>query len=373
MTRSSQILCAALLALLPLACAPQAPQGKRTLLLWGLSPGDQGFQAVVDRFEVLHPDVHVKVLNLGAGGMNPQKLMTSIVGKVPPDLVYQDRFTIADWASRGAFMALDPLIAKGHDVLTPNRGQYYASAWDEASYKGSVYGIPTRGDDRALYYNKRLFLDHAQVLKAAGLDPSRPPRTWSELLAYSKALTSRDTLGFVPTYGNSWLYLYALQNDGSFLSNDGRTCTLAAPESQEALAFMKRGYEIVGGYERSAVLQTAGLDKENDPFMKGQVAMKIDGDWILGDLARYAPTLNFGVAPAPVPDDRLGARGRFKGEKEPYITWSGGQCYSIPVGSRNVDDAWNFIKWACSKDAALVAARAEASGAKRAGRVYIPQ
>jgi multiple sugar transport system permease protein len=42
---------------------------------------------------------------MGAGDMNPQKLMTSIVGGVPPDVIAQDRFTVGDWASRDTFLA----------------------------------------------------------------------------------------------------------------------------------------------------------------------------------------------------------------------------------------------------------------------------
>ena len=40
--------------------------------------------------------------------------------------------------------------------------------------------------------------------------------------------------------------------------------------------------------------------------------VKIDGDWILNGLSRYAPNLEFGAAPPPVPDDRFYQRGDFK-------------------------------------------------------------
>src|SRR5215472_12105070 len=89
-------------------------QGKTRLVVWGLQYGEEtkGLEARVHEFERRHPDIEVSILSMGAGGMNPQKLMTAIVGNVPPDVIYQDRFTIGDWASRDTFRKLDDLIAR---------------------------------------------------------------------------------------------------------------------------------------------------------------------------------------------------------------------------------------------------------------------
>lgn len=100
-------------------CGPLVTSGasaKTKLVVWGLPSGEwtRGRDATIAEFMRRHPDIEVVSLSMGAGGMNPQKLMTSIVGGVPPDLVHQDRFTIGDWASRDAFRALDDLIA--HDT-----------------------------------------------------------------------------------------------------------------------------------------------------------------------------------------------------------------------------------------------------------------
>lgn len=367
-----------LLALLGCGCSPQ-PTGKRVITFWGVDQDDKGSAAVVREFERIHPDIEVKVLNMGAGGMNPQKLMTSIVGRVPPDIIYQDRFTISDWASRGAFRPLDDLIArdKGKDPLTPTADKFYPAAWEEASYEGHAYAIPARVDDRALYWNRGIFRQNADRLRAAGLDPERAPRTWSELLAYSKVLTldnpdgSPKQFGYVPNYGNSWLYIYAFENNARFLTADGRKCTLDSPEVREALDYMKQGYSVIGGYERFDAFQSGALGNENDQFIAGKIAMKVDGDWILDGLSQYGPTLDLGVAPPPVPDDRFFHRGRFSSEKQTYVTWSGGFSLAIPTGAQHVDDAWNFIKWYTSKDACLLFAREQSSWERLSGRTFI--
>ena len=376
-----------LLVLLAVVSVAQTPpitnSGKREVVLWGLSlgPETKGQDAVIREFERRNPDLKVKLLSMGEGRMDPQKLMTSIVGNVAPDVINQDRFTISDWASRGAFRSLDDLIARDviSDPLCPKKDQYYPAPWREASYGGKVYAIPTSSDNRILYWNKKIFRDEGDKLRAAGLDPTRAPRTWSELLAYSKVLTKFDSngrlvrAGFMPNFGNSWLYMYAFQNNANFLTEDGRTCTMNTPEAREALDYIVKGYDIVGGYEKAKSFESGFQGKENDCFIVGQVVMKIDGDWILNPLARYAPDMEFEGAPAPVPDDRYNHKGRFANEKDTYVTWMGGFSLAIPKGAKNVEDGWKLIKFMTSAEGRLIENKAQAAWERMRGRVFMPR
>ena len=140
---------APLFALLSLRCSPpccrvvlqrQAHQ-KKKLVVWGLQYGaeSQGLRARVAEFERRHPDVEVSISSMGAGGMNPQKLMTAIVGNVPPDVIWQDRFTIGDWASRDTFTPLDTFYNR--DKHLPDSIQeenYYPACWQEANYTDPI-------------------------------------------------------------------------------------------------------------------------------------------------------------------------------------------------------------------------------------------
>jgi multiple sugar transport system permease protein len=122
----SALALAAIAALATLGLARPDPRGLVTVWGIGLGPDSKGTEAVIKEFEKRNPDLRVRILSMGAGRMNPQKLMTSIVGNVPPDVIHQDRFSISDWASRGAFQPLDGLIARdaGKDPLTPTPDQY---------------------------------------------------------------------------------------------------------------------------------------------------------------------------------------------------------------------------------------------------------
>jgi ABC-type sugar transport system permease subunit/ABC-type glycerol-3-phosphate transport system substrate-binding protein len=376
------LLMAGLAALVGIATAQQTVK-KRDVVVWGLSigPDSKGQDAVIREFEKRNPEINVKLLSMGAGRMDPQKLMTAIVGNVAPDVINQDRFTISDWASRGAFLPMNDLIERDRktDPTCPTEEQYYKAPWEEATYDKKVYAIPTSADNRVLYWNRRVFRENADKLRQAGCDPDRPPRTWSELLKYSKALTVIDKngrlirAGFLPNFGNSWLYMYAFMNNASFMSEDRRKCTMNTPEARAALDYIAEGYKIVGGYENAKKFESGFQGAENDCFIVGQVVMKIDGEWILNNLARYAPNLDFQCSPPPVPDDRYNKTGRFANEKDQHITWMGGFSLAIPKGARNTEDAWKFIKFFTSEEGRLIDNRAQAGWEKQRDRVYMPR
>jgi hypothetical protein len=106
---------------------------------------------------------------------DPTRFLISVAGGTPPDVIWFDRYAVAEWAARGAFVPLDSYIAR--DLAagrpdTPSAARFYASCWDEARYNGQVYGIPTSVDDRALLYNRDL-LRRAGLVDGKG--EARPP------------------------------------------------------------------------------------------------------------------------------------------------------------------------------------------------------
>lgn len=371
--------------LLVTGCGPSSSKpAPIKLVVWGLQYGEEtnGLRARVEEFERRHPGVSVSVSSMGAGSMNPQKLMTAIVGNVPPDVIWQDRFTIGDWASRDTFLPLDTYYQRDrHLKESVHEEEFYPACWREANYKdpltgkSALFAIPASTDDRALFYNKKL-LREAGIVDAKG--EARPPQTWEELLEDAKKLTvkradgSYDKIGFIPNFGNAWLYMYSWQNDGEFMSPDGRKCTMNASANVEALDYMVKVYDALGGVDVVTAFQSGFQSNELDPFLTGKVAMKIDGSWVDQGIARYGPDLDFGVVPAPVPAARLHHEGKFAKDTDTFVTWAGGYSYAIPRGAHQVDLAWEFIKWMTSVDAALMDAKASKAYNDAKERQYVP-
>src|SRR5579871_1017563 len=357
---------------------------KTKLVVWGLEFGEEskGLEARVEEFKRRHPDMEVSVLSMGAGGMNPQKLMTAIVGNVPPDVINQDRFTIGDWAARDTFLPLDDYIARDKDKPDGVHPEdFYPACCKEANYTNPISGnhvvfaIPSTTDNRALFYNKKL-LKEAHIVDEKG--EAKPPQTWDELLEDAGKLTKMNPdgtykqIGFITNYGNSWLYIYSWQNNGEFMSPDGRTCTMNARENVEALDYMVKVYDSIGGMTKINAYQSGFQERELDPFLTDKVAMKIDGSWVVGNIARYGPDMDFGVVPAPVPAARLHHEGRFAGEKDTFITWAGGFSFAIPRGALHADAAWEFIKWMTSPEAGDIDGAAQKAYNESKKRAFVP-
>ena len=343
---------------------------------------------------------------------DPTRFLLSLVGGEPPDVIFFDRFAISEWASRGAFRQLDEFVdrddklwsdweqsresdpkapppwpgalaepprAEGAEPLAeiePVRQEdFFAACWGEAVFTNprdgskGLYGIPSNADDRVLLYNKDILIRSGYTNE---LGEAKPPTTWEEMKEMAVNMTERDdkgnikTIGFIPNYGNSWLYLYGWQAGGEFMSEDGRQATLNDPNIAYALQFMTDIYDDLGGAKDVYAFQSTFQGDALDPFILGKVAMKIDGVWIMSSLSRFGRDLNIGAAPPPMPAREL-AKGR-----EP-ISWVGGWAYAIPSTSKQKDGAWELIRYLVSQRALEITTASEQYTYRAQGREYIPR
>jgi ABC-type sugar transport system permease subunit/ABC-type glycerol-3-phosphate transport system substrate-binding protein len=282
------------------------------------------------RFERENPQYQVRLLAIPWNSQ--QKLLTAVVGGVPPDVAFIDRPRLAQWASQGALRPLDDFIAR--DNFDGSR--FFETTWEETSWEGSRYAIPINTDARVLYYNKALF-------RELGLDPDRPPRTWKELEVASDKLTTRDAagrlqrIGFAPLFGNAGfgtaiLYTYVWQQGGEILSEDGEHVLIDEQPWVTALE-QTVAWRDRYGHRDLASFATGLGGYSNDPFISGRIAMIEHGTWYLSMLRRYGGDLDFGVTSIPIPD----------GGQPAFL--SAGWSVAIPSGAANPEGAWAFIKF----------------------------
>ena len=151
--------------------------------------------AVVKRFLELNPNINLipgTPLKLGEHTMDTIPLM-QIAGDISPDILYVN-FRMSDgYVQRGFLMPLDSFMENmsqeeiDRRVPPSLRDVCYRKGPDGKKY---WYMLPTEKVVRCLIYRKDLF-------ERAGLDPDRPPRTWSELEEYCRKLSdpSKDRYG----------------------------------------------------------------------------------------------------------------------------------------------------------------------------------
>jgi ABC-type sugar transport system permease subunit/ABC-type glycerol-3-phosphate transport system substrate-binding protein len=337
--------------------------------------------------EASHPIYRIVTGQNASGDQtaDPTRFLVSVAGGMPPDLIRFDRYAITEWAARGAFAKLDDFVtrdARSADPAGVRPENFYKSCWEEVIYQNPVtndrgiFAIPADVDDRALFYNKDL-LKRGGYVDANG--EARPPQTWDELAEMAVKLTEHDArgaikrLGFAPNFGNAWLYLYSWMNGGQFMSADRKHCTLNSPPVVEALEWMTRIYDSLGGAKKVYAFQgnsQAGVTNvapgELDFFVQGKVAMKIDGYWSFPEtLAQFGRDLNYAVAVPPLPASEIA-----KGKQG--FSWVSGWCFAIPSTARHKEGAWELLRFLCSQRAIQIIGDSERLRLESIGRVYVP-
>ena len=191
--------------------------------------------------------------------------------------------------------------------------------------------------------------------------------------SYVVRLTRFDTtrgqlsaVGFSPLYGNSWLYMYGWLNGAAFMRNDGTECSLDSPEIVAALQFVVDMYDALGGVRAVRVFESGVSTGPLDPFLTGEVAMQITGDWFMSTINAFRPDLPFGVAPAPIPRARREAGHHSVGR-------IGGWAYAIPAAAHRKQAGWELLRWLTSVEANQIMAEYEASLRRTQGQVYTPR
>ncbi len=187
-----------------------------------------------------------------------------------------------------------------------------------------------------------------------------------KLTRFDSASGAIRKAGFIPLFGNSWLYMYGWLNGGEFMNSDGTQCTLNDPKIVEALQFLTDMYDSLGGIENALIFQNSNPTSMLDLFLDGSIIMKIDGDWFMPTISAFKPNMSFGLCPAPIPEARLKAGGKSCG-------WLGGWAYAIPSTAKKKDAAWKLLRWLCTMEANKMASEFEDSLAKSKGQMYFPR
>jgi multiple sugar transport system substrate-binding protein len=222
---------------------------------------------------------------------------------------------------------------------------YYPPCWRQNVYRKRVYALTFCADPNfGLFWSKESF-------RRVGLDPDRPPATISEFDAFAEKLTIRsggfyEAIGTVPwgVYGEAnSLYTWGWVFGGRFYDYEEQRITCDDEGVVRALEWMK-SYDVKFDKEKVGALQSGFGSGEQNPFILGKLAMHPTVISGLREIRRYAPGMEFGVAPLPYPDSERWGTG------ERNSSWVGGWCLAIPVGSRHPAAAFEFIRWICATD-----------------------
>ncbi|HEX6972406.1 MAG TPA: extracellular solute-binding protein [Limnochordia bacterium] len=213
-----------------------------TFMTWFAGGGRtlEKHEALIDRFEELHPGITVQMLQVGYGGYG-ERLLTQIAGGAGPDVVaipYQD---FPAFARAGALVSLEKWLRSDREV---NVDDIFPSAWPAVTYEGVRYGLPFDLSAQWMAYVPELF-------SQAGLDDpialyQRGAWDWTHLREAATKLTRRDPRGaptqigmilqFDEIMGQPWLY----QTGTTPFTPDLESARLTDPRIRDALEFLRQ-------------------------------------------------------------------------------------------------------------------------------------
>jgi len=181
----------------------------------------------------------------------------------------------------GRALALDPYLNLERSFLE----DLFEPAWNYGVMEGRRFGLPLNTSTPVLFYNLDTF--RAKGLKA--------PRNWKEFEEVAKALSSRQTKGFIfVTDPQAWLFEAMVTSRGGSLTKDGKP-NFTSKEALEALEMLTRLNRAGALSVRSMAESTfAQLDFVRT---KGMMVMASIANWPAAENFSFAFTL--GVAPVP--------------------------------------------------------------------------
>lgn len=256
------------------------------------------------------------------------KLIAAAAGGQPPDLNSTSGFMAQTLGYKGLALALDQWMKGGRGL---RRDDIWPSLLNEMTWKGSTYGLPYAPDVRVIYTAKDPYV-------RAGLDHTRPPKTWDEMLEVAKKTTRIDggdltQVGFDPYLSssntNAWLLPF-WQAGGELTNKEGTKVTLATDPAIKALTWIQRVIDAQGGWQAIKASRTANLYQR---FVDGKVAHMIDTFSVRSE--SFWPldrSIVFGYAPYPLPPG--GRRANL----------GGNHTFVIAKDSKQQEAAWLFLE-----------------------------
>jgi multiple sugar transport system substrate-binding protein len=318
------------LAALAGGCGAGGGSGSRKqVVFWQFWPMET-IRPLVERFEAENPDVHVVVEQL-TWQSGQEKIAAAVASGKVPDLVELGSTWFPAFAYQGALQDWTDSSASLRDAY---------QLWPMCEVKNRVFGLPWLGGTRALFYNKSLFA-------RAGLDSTRGPETWAELLEDCRRINrlGSPVSGYGANAGERYVLFkkympYAWSNEGTILSPDGAAVTFDSPANVEALRFYLQLADA------GRVDQQSQIDQQ---FEQGNIGCTLSGGWLLKKIPQDAPDLRYGVVLVPRPP---------KGE---HRSFAGGEILSSFAKSAHPEGAWRLARFLLQPENALAIARTQKS------------
>ncbi|HEY0868581.1 MAG TPA: ABC transporter substrate-binding protein [Fimbriimonas sp.] len=309
------------------------PPGRVHISYWEKWTGFEGdaMRAVVDEFNRTQNDIFVDLLTVSD---IQNKTMLAVSAGIPPDVAGLFGANVPQYADDQAVMLLDDYCREAG--IGPE--DYKPVYWATGNYRGHIYSLPSTPASTALHYN-------TDLMRKAGLDPNKPPRTIEELTAMADRMTKKQedkilVSGFLPSEPGWWNWAWGHFFGGELW--DGKSkITINSPENVRAFEWVQSFSKKYGPAELQTFKSGFGnFSSPQNAFMQNQVGMELQGVWMYNFITMYAKDLKWAAAPFPPPAGRPDLANTTIAEQDVLV---------IPRGAKHPKEAFEFIKFVQSQ------------------------
>ncbi len=265
--------------------------GVTKITFWhGINPPENRviFEQLLTEFNQQNSDIEVEALYVGQPDEQLPKIIASIVGNQPPDILwYVPQLT----GKLVELQAIKPLQEWWNNSTI--KKEIDPAMLSTMELDNHIWSVPFATNNAAMFYRPSLF-------EEAGIE--NIPQTWTEFAQVAKQLTKDknndgiiDQNGALLAVGKGeftvfvWLP-FIFSPNGEMITNN--QINLVNSGTEQALTL---GRELVA--QKSAVLSAPDRGYELDGFIKGQVAMQVTGPWTLAQLKQSG--IDYNVFPLP--------------------------------------------------------------------------
>jgi len=335
---------AAAAALMLAACSqpsspPSAGQGpaattgcasKGGLTMWERSGGNKEMvDMLAAAWNAKNPDCKITLTYIPHTEM-VAKIAQGIASGDVPDLMGMDLIYAPQFEKARQLVDITDRISSWPELATVSKGHMTV-----ATFEKRQFGVPLYADVSALFYNKDLFA-------RAGLDPDKPPTSLAEMAADADKISALGAgiKGYYLPGNCAGCNIFTV---GPLMWASGAKIETSGPGDEpltgdgvkQVLQFAR---DMVKAGNTHAGDRTENGETFHLQFGSGKVGMMGTGNFNITLARQQNPKMKFGITLLP---------GATPGSSASFI---GGDLVVIPKGSKQVDNAVNFMKFLLSDD-----------------------
>lgn len=309
-----------------------APEGATTITFWQQKYEDyqqEWFGKKVKEFNASQSKVYVQYIVV-PGEVWDQKLKAAQAANVQPDVATMSYGKIPPAVANGQLAPLDELIS----------ADKWADIKDNVSsfvqVDGKHYAYPILVEPSTVLYYR------TDLVKAAGLDPASPPKTWDELETWAEKLTTDSVKGFtIASVANELAWSsWGLQYNacGAWPIAKDWSKAEANTECMQKVANFYAAF-----YSKNLMPQQPKVSyTDSQPYIDGEVAMMANGSWGIGQLKLDGQKV--------LPNTAVAAFPSIDGDTSKPTATLGGWTLTLDLKSKHPKESAEFISWLLAED-----------------------